>query len=70
MDPLLVTGSRYGPDSRQHRGMHSLPELRDRHQSHWQIVAGRRVFDEEMQNIKSRSASAMAGSDRLQLHTG
>ncbi len=62
MDPLLMTGSRYGPDSRQHRGMHSLPELSDRHQAQWRIVGGRRVFDEEMGRIKARSASAMAGS--------
>lgn len=60
MDPLLMTGSRYGPDSRQHRGMHSLPELSDRYQSRWRIVGGRRVFDEEMGRIKGRSASAMA----------
>lgn len=62
MDPLLMTGSRYGPDCQQHRGMHSLPELRDRHQPQWRIVAGRRVYDEEMVTIRARAASAMAGS--------
>ena len=62
MDPLLMTGSRYGPDSQQHRGMHSLPELRDRHQPQWHIVAGRRVYDEELRGIKARATSAMAGS--------
>jgi Ca2+-binding EF-hand superfamily protein len=65
MDPLLVTGGRYGADSKQHRGMHSLPELSDRYQSRWRIVGGRRVYEEEMRNIQGgtgRSASAMGSA--------
>lgn len=60
MDPLLVTGGRYGADSRQHRGMHSLPELSDRYQKRVRIVGSRRVYDEE--HTALRSQSTMSGA--------